>query len=41
LIELNVNIIEIYLTSGCVKYLDLRRDIINSDAVSVEKICNK
>lgn len=34
-------VIETYLAPGCVKYLNLRRDIINSDAVSVEKICNK
>lgn len=34
-------IVETYLAPGRVKYLDLRRDIINSDAVSVEKICNK
>lgn len=34
-------IIETYLAPGSVKYLDLRCDIINSDAVSIEKIWNK
>lgn len=33
--------IETYLAPGRIKYLDLRCDIINSDAVSIEKICNK